>query len=78
MQTPVSCWENMVGYLKTEEIVRSFEVVNDCAERASKLLSDFKDVCTNVKEQEDLFQVIEDYRTSFHSRTKDGLGGTSK
>jgi hypothetical protein len=54
-------------------IVRSFEVVNDCAERAVKLISDFKDVVVNFKEQEYLFQVIEDHRNLFRSFNKSSL-----
>ena len=59
MQAPIDCWENMVGYKKIEGIVRSLEVVNDCAERAVKLISDFKDVVVNVSDQEYLFQVVQ-------------------
>lgn len=53
--------------------MRSFEVVNDCAERAVKLISDFKDVVVNFKEQEYLFQVIEDHRNLFRSFNKSSL-----
>ncbi|KAI9553808.1 hypothetical protein GHT06_019076 [Daphnia sinensis] len=73
MHTEVENWEKMSGYKKTEGIVRSFEVVNDCAERAIKLISDFKDVVVNVKDQEYLFQVIEDPRNYFRSFKKSSL-----
>ncbi|KAK4005668.1 hypothetical protein OUZ56_010711 [Daphnia magna] len=39
----------MAGYKKIEKIVRSFEVVNDCAERAIKLISDFKDTVNTLR-----------------------------
>ena len=73
MHTEVENWEKMSGYKKIEGIVRSFEVVNDCAERAVKLISDFKDVVVNVKEQEYLFQVIEDHHNHFRSFNKSSL-----
>ena len=74
MLAPVDCWENMCGYKKIESIVRSFEVVNDCAEREVKLITDFKDTVTNPKDQEYLFQVIENHRQNFKSfKTKDNL-----
>ena len=73
MQAPIDCWENMVGYKKIEGIVRSLEVVNDCAERAVKLISDFKDVVVNVSDQEYLFQVVQQHRAHFSSFKKDNL-----
>ncbi|KZS13024.1 Uncharacterized protein APZ42_021948 [Daphnia magna] len=65
----------MTGYKTTEKIVRSLEVFNDCAERRIKLVSDFKDVCKDVKEQEVLFQVIENHHNHFTSATKKNLKG---
>ncbi|KAK4013808.1 hypothetical protein OUZ56_026361 [Daphnia magna] len=50
----------MSGYRKLKEIVSAFEVVNDCAERAIKMITDFKDATTNVEEQEFLLQILED------------------
>lgn len=73
MHTEVENWEKISGYKKNGGIVRSFEVVNDCAERAVKLISDFKDVVVNFKEQEYLFQVIEDHRNLFRSFNKSSL-----
>ncbi|KZR97570.1 Uncharacterized protein APZ42_007474, partial [Daphnia magna] len=61
MMVPLCYWEKTFGYSKIEEIIRGLEVVNDCAERAVKLITDFKDVCVNVEEQPYLFQVIEDH-----------------
>lgn len=49
------------------------EVVNDCAERAVKLITDFKDVVGNVEEQNYLFQVVEQHRAHFKSFKKSSL-----
>ena len=73
MQAPVSCWEKISGYKKAEAVVRSMEVVNDCAERAVKLITDFKDVVGNVEEQNYLFQVVEQHRAHFKSFKKSSL-----
>ena len=70
MQAPVKYWQRMAGYHKIEEIVRSLEVVNDCAECGIKLFSDFKDVCRDIDEQQDLCLVTQDYRDNLISLKK--------
>jgi len=76
MQVPVVYWGKMSGYRKLKEIVSAFEVVNDCAERAIKMITDFKDATTNVEEQEFLLQVVEEYRKKFDVNSKSSLGKT--
>lgn len=73
LQVPVIFWEKMSGYMKLKEIVSAFEVVNDCAERAIKMITDFKDATANVEEQEYLLQVVEDYRKRFNVNKKSSL-----
>ena len=46
-----SIWLNLM-YQRVKIIVRSLEVVNDCAERAIKLITDFKEATASVEEQE--------------------------
>ena len=70
MMVPLCYWEKMFGYLKIEKIIRCLEVVNDCAERAVKLITDFKDVCANVEEQQALLQLIEEHRKHFNTLRK--------
>ncbi|KAI9553762.1 hypothetical protein GHT06_019020 [Daphnia sinensis] len=71
MKAPAHCWNDMAGYRNAEKIVRSLEVVNDCAERAIKLVSEFKDSCVNINDQNFLFQVVEEYRNRFNKRRSD-------
>jgi hypothetical protein len=78
MQVPVVNCEKMSGYHKLKEIVSAFEVVNDCAERAIKMITDFKDATINVEEQEFLLQVVEEYRKRFDVNSKYSLGKTIK
>ena len=66
-------WENTVGYCKMEEIVRSFEVVNDCAERGIKLIADFKDATKDKEPEQYLLQVIERHRRNLPKITKENL-----
>lgn len=75
MHAPVQYWDKMLGYKKIKIIVRSFEVVNDCAERAIKMITDFKDATQSVEDQEYLLQVVEDHRKRFNVSNKDGLSG---
>ena len=73
MMAPVKFWGKMVGYRKVRTIVRAFEVVNDCAERAIKMITDFKESTATVDEQEYLIQVVEDYRRKIDLSKKSGL-----
>jgi hypothetical protein len=43
---------------KCKSFIHSLEVVNDCAERGVKLITDFNDVTKYVQQQQYLFQVI--------------------
>jgi hypothetical protein len=70
MKFPVDCWGEATGYDKLKNIARRLEVVNDCAERGVKLISDFKDSVTNTEEQHYLFQVIEQHRVHFKGYDK--------
>jgi hypothetical protein len=48
----------MVGFQNLKSFIHSLEVVNDCAERGVKLITDFNDVTKYVQQQQYLFQVI--------------------
>ncbi|KZR95551.1 Cc8K15.2-like protein [Daphnia magna] len=73
MQLPVKYWNLMGDYHIIKQFVHQLEVVNDCAERGVKLISDFKDVCQNDQQKEFLFQVIEDHRKRVESFDKSNL-----
>ena len=55
MQVPLCYWHETDGYSKINDIIRGLEVVNDFAERAVKLITDFKDECQNIEEQSSLY-----------------------
>jgi hypothetical protein len=58
---------------KCKSFIHSLEVVNDCAERGVKLITDFKDVTKDVQQQQYLFQVIEAHHSRFKSYNKSHL-----
>ena len=70
MKVPAQFWKNLIGYTEIEKVVHSMEVVNDSAERGIKLLSDYKDFCTDVSEQQALLQLMEKYRINKHNVSK--------
>ncbi|KAI9553649.1 hypothetical protein GHT06_021574 [Daphnia sinensis] len=73
MKAPVECWQHMVGYQKIESFIKTLEVVNDCAERGVKLMTDFKDVSNNEEQQQYIMQVVEAHRRNFPSFNKNNL-----
>ncbi|KZR98210.1 Cc8K15.2-like protein [Daphnia magna] len=73
LQLPLKYWEWMTDYREIRDFVRQLEVVNDCAERGIKLISDFKDICQSEERQAFLFQVVENHRVSMASRKKSDL-----
>lgn len=62
MQLGAKYWHLMEDYRKARDFVRNLEVVNDCAERGIKLITDFKDMVHNEDQLQFLFQVVEDHR----------------
>jgi len=63
LSTDPGTWDNRDDYKQAKETVGALRVVNDCAERAVKLATDFNSVLTHDEEQRQLiFQVVEHYR----------------
>lgn len=60
---PASEWKNLDAYNNAKTIVDSLHVVNDCAERTLKLMTDFNEsLTTNESEMQRVIQVVEDNR----------------
>lgn len=56
-------WAEQQDYQKAKEVVSNVRVVNDCAERAVKLATDFNAVLTKDEDQRQLiFQLVEHHR----------------
>lgn len=49
------------------------EVVNDCAERGVKLITDFKDQTTDEEQQQYFLQVVEGHRQRIQSLKMNNL-----
>jgi len=56
----VDTWSECANYISARKILRALKVVNDCAERAVKLATDFNEILTKNDEQRQLlYQVVE-------------------
>ena len=60
LTAPVYTWTERVDYIFARKTVHALKVVNDCAERAVKLVTDFNEVLTkNDRQRQLLYQVVE-------------------
>lgn len=66
-------WHLHPDYCRAEDFVQNLEVVNDCAERGIKMISDFKDIVKSEDQLKLALQVIEDHRNKFPTVTKQCL-----
>ena len=63
LTSPVATWSDQPDYVAASKIVHALKVVNDCAERAVKLATDFNEVLTKNDDQRQLlYQVVEHHR----------------
>jgi hypothetical protein len=68
---PPEEWIGRDDYRRAKEIVCALRVVNDCAERAVKLATDFNLELTHNEEQRQLiFQIVEHHRKNLPNATK--------
>ena len=75
LTTPVNLWSKCDDYIGACKIVQALKVVNDCAERAVKLATDFNEILTkDERQQQLLYQVVEHHRNLLPtSATKEEL-----
>ena len=63
LETPVDTWSQRSDYQSACQTVQALKVVNDCAERAVKLATDFNEILTkNDFQRQLLYQVVEYHR----------------
>ncbi|KAL4141736.1 hypothetical protein QTP88_004317 [Uroleucon formosanum] len=66
-----SMWDENVDFQKGLEIVNTFRVINDTAERGVKLMEEYNKVLTKNEEQKQyVLQVVEDYRRKYPNSLK--------
>ena len=71
LNQPAAQWKDIPEFLKFEEYVVHTKVVNDTAERAIKLWSDYLNILTTDEmKREGLVQVVEDHRKRVKGRNK--------
>ena len=74
LQTKPTEWNNNEDYKRMETFIENLKVVNDPAERAIKLISDFKDSITDDEKQKQfLIQVVEENRRLLPDFNKQNL-----
>jgi len=70
-QHPPQAWSGLVEYKRAQEIASSLKVVNDTAERAVKLVTDYtKTLTTDELQLQLLLQVVEEHRVKFPDMRK--------
>lgn len=66
LDTNPQTWDSRADYMHAKEKVSAIKVVNDCAERAVKLATDYNTILTHDEDQRQLiFQVVEHHRQLF-------------
>ncbi|XP_053967780.1 uncharacterized protein LOC128869270 isoform X1 [Anastrepha ludens] len=74
LESDPSTWQESEGYIAGKRICQLLSVVNDAAERALKLITDYNRSLTyNEEEEQYLLQVVEHYRQWHPSYTKTSL-----
>ena len=63
LSAAVNTWTERADYNAAQKTVCALKVVNDCAERAVRLATDFNEVFTNSDEQRQLFYQVVDTAT---------------
>ena len=72
-------WDSREDYRQAKETVAALRVVNDCAERAVKLATDFNMALTHDEEQRQLiFQVVEHHRKLIPAPLKKSFATTER
>ena len=67
-------WKSNSNFMKALKVIENLTVVNDCAERGVKLISDFSKVLTSDENQKQaLLQVVCNERQSFPKHSKESL-----
>lgn len=75
----VSDWKNLDEYVAAKKTVDELPVVNDCAERTLKLMTDFNESLTsNEPKMQQAIQVIEDHRKKIPNTKKSVLSAYKK
>ena len=62
---PPSSWKNDEEFKRFEHFVTNLKVVNDCAERSIKDISEFKNSSKDPDQREYILQVVEYHRNKF-------------
>ena len=62
MEHPPSQWEECNEFLRFQHLIKSLKVVNDCAERAVKDMTEFLNYCQDAERREHVVMVVSHHR----------------
>ena len=65
LSKPTASWGEYEDYKKLKHFVENLVVVNDCAERSIKDITEFKDVTRDPEQREYILQVADYHRAQF-------------
>lgn len=78
-QNDVNNWKHLDEYQKAKETIDSFKVVNDTAERALKIMTDYNNTLTHNEDgKQSAIQVVEDNRQRIPNLTKSVLSSYTR
>jgi len=72
---PCNDWENDIHYMRLYNFVFKLHVINDCAERCIKDITEFANVTTDPNQRDYILQVLNHHRDkmSNNNYTKDDM-----
>lgn len=77
MESDPTLWESDPDYINNKEIATSIKVINDIAERAVKLMTDYNGLLTNDEEQRQyVLRCVQDHRKLYTNCDKHTLLNT--
>ena len=77
LSRPVRTWPTDPEYLRIHEWLRDLKVVNDCAERCIKDITEYANVCKDSVHRDEIIMVVEDHRFVLQDITRDGLANAN-
>ena len=74
---PVSRWKNDPEYIRVRDWLKELKVVNDCAERCIKDITEYANAAQDSQHRDNILLVVEDHRFVMKDITRDGLANAN-
>ena len=73
LSRPVRAWSTDPEYMRMQAWLRNLKVVNDCAERCIKDITEYANVCKDSVHRDNIILVVQDHRYVLRDITREGL-----